>query len=101
METYIVYYIYIYYNVFTRNLWNLSVHVFIKLILLGIIYFEGRACYIGKISLYMYRIPSSFVLYLIVKAVIVAGAGSSSLLFKKMQASCEAVRLLEYSLSVV
>ena len=31
-------------------LWNLSVHVFIKLIPLGIIYFEGRACYIGKIS---------------------------------------------------
>ena len=61
------------------NLWDLSVHVFIKLILLGIIYFEGRACYIGKISLIHVQNISSFVLYLIVKAVIVAGAGSSSL----------------------
>ena len=67
----------IYLNVF---LWNLSVHVFIKLILLKLIYFDGRACYIGKINLYMYKIVSSFVLDLIVKAVIVAGAACSSLL---------------------
>ena len=29
------------------SLWNLSVHVFIKLIHAKLIYFEGRACYIG------------------------------------------------------
>ena len=32
------------------SLWNLSVHVFIKFILLELIYFEGRACYIGEIN---------------------------------------------------
>ena len=37
-------------------------------------------CYIGKINLYMQQIVSSFVLDLIVKAVIVAGAACSSLL---------------------
>ena len=61
------------------SLWNLSVHVFIKLILLELIYFEGRACYIGEIHLYMHQIVSSFRLDLIVKAVIVAGAACSSL----------------------
>ena len=59
-------------------LWNLSVHVFIKLILLELIYFDGGACYIGKINLYMYMTLSSFVSDLIVKAVIVAGAACSS-----------------------
>ena len=29
-------------------IWNLSVHVSIKLILLELIYFNGGACYIGK-----------------------------------------------------
>ena len=61
------------------SLWNLSVHVFIKLIPLELIYFEGRACYIGEINLYMHQIVSSFVLDLIVKAVVVAGAACSSL----------------------
>ena len=60
-------------------LWNLSVHVFIKLIPLELIYFKGRACYIGKINSYMYQIFSSFVLDLIVKAVVIAGAACSSL----------------------
>ena len=47
-ESYIIYYLCIYCNVFTIYLWNLSVHVFIKLIPLELIYFKGRACYIGK-----------------------------------------------------
>ena len=71
IEMYLLYFLVI--------LWNLSVHVFIKLIPLELIYFEGRACYIGKINLYMYQILSSFVLELIVKAAIVAGAACSSL----------------------
>ena len=58
---------------------NLSVHVFIKLIYSKLIYFEGRACYIGKINQYMLQIACSFVLDLIVKAVIAAGAACSSL----------------------
>ena len=62
------------------SLWNLSVHVFMKLIPLELIYFEGRACLYGEINLYMHQIVSSFVLDLIVKAVIVAGAACSSLL---------------------
>ena len=61
------------------SLWNLSVHVFIKLILLELIYFEGRACYTREINLYMHQIVSSFMLDLIVKAVVVAGAVCSSL----------------------
>ena len=57
-------------------------HVFIyKLIPSELIYFEGRACYIGEINLYMHQIVSSFALDLIVKAVIVAGAACSSLLY--------------------
>ena len=39
---------------------NLSVHVFIKLIYSKLIYFEGRACYIGKINQYMLQIACSF-----------------------------------------
>ena len=62
------------------SLWNLSVHVFIKLIPSELIYFEGRACYIGEINLYMHQMVSSFVVDLIVKAVIIAGAACSSLL---------------------
>ena len=58
---------------------NLSVHVFIKLNYSKLIYFEGRACYIGKIDQYMLQITYSFVLDLIVKAVIAAGAACSSL----------------------
>ena len=63
----------------TGILCNLSVHVFIKLIYSKLIYFEGRACYIGKINQYMLQMACSFVLYLIVKAVSVAGAACSSL----------------------
>ena len=83
MESYCIYWLSIYWNIFNVIvviLWNLSVHVFIKLISLKLIYFEGRACYIGEINLYMLQIVSSFVLDLIVKAVIVAGAACSSLL---------------------
>ena len=83
MKFYGTYYLCIYWNVFILffvSLWNLSVHVFIKLIPSELIYFEGRACYIGEINLYMHQIVSSFVLDLIVEAVIVAGAACSSLL---------------------
>ena len=38
---------------------NLSVHVFIKLIYSKLIYFEGRACHIGKIDQYMLQIAYS------------------------------------------
>ena len=55
-------------------------HVFIKLIPSELIYFEGRACYIGEINQYMHNMISSFVLDLIVKAVVDAGAACSSLL---------------------
>ena len=53
MEFHGIYYLYIYWNVFISffvSLWNLSVHVFIKLILSELIYFEGRVCYIGEIK---------------------------------------------------
>ena len=80
MESYCTDYLSIYWNTFKVFLWNLSVHVFIKLILLKLIYFDRGACYIGKINLYMYMIISSFVFDLIVKAVTFAGAACSSLL---------------------
>ena len=80
MEYYCIYYLLYLLPYIYCNLWNLSVHVFIKLIPSELIYFEGRACYIGKIHIYMYMIVSSFVFDLIVKAVVVAGAACSSLL---------------------
>ena len=42
------------------SLWNLSVHVFIKLIPSELIYFEGGACYIREIDQYMIQIDPSF-----------------------------------------
>ena len=83
MESYYIYCLSIYWNVYSYILllfiWNLYVHVSYKLIPLKLIYFEGRACYIGKINWYMYNMISSFVLDLIVKAVVAAGAACSSL----------------------